>query len=742
MESSTKMKSISRRRFLKKTGWVAAGITVASFGAVPVVRDKIPALPTFGAPNDKDGLTWIQILVDGRVRFYCPRMEMGQGAALGLTQVVAEELNIEQTDIECILPDTNQTPPFQMTVGSQSIANFFDPVSWAAAQLREALRAVAAEKTGLSTEQILDGRSGFKLPDGTTIGYAALVPAADFIIADNRLIENDKLKRYALRPTTDHQTIGQSWLHHDLTAIVTGQMAYARDISLPDMAFGAVVQPPSFGARFVAANSTGATAIPGVLGVEIDEAAGFVGVVASTPFILSEALEVLDVEWQTGPDLGQEQIDALLDVERLRAEDDFTHTLDQSGDLEVGQQSALHRSSGRYDTPFAAHAAIEPRSGLAWVRADKVEVWCGTQDPFFVQKRVAKILDREAEDVVVHTHRIGGGFGGRVMCQASEAAARLSAKFNLPVRVQWDRAAEFQNNYFQPGFSHFIDAGVSEDGFITHWDHDVVSSSILTGLAPGLIGKAIDLATPDQGTTRGIRPPYEMANKRIRHSAIRTPVPINAWRGLGAAPNAFAIESMMDELAFKSGIDPLQFRLKNLPASSARLAEVVRKVGDISNWGQARIEDTGRGLACAVYKDETAVAVVADLTIDHAAKTLRVTKVWCAQDCGLVLNPHQVESQIMGNVTWGCSMTLNEQITFAEGRVEQDNFHSYEPLRHGSSPEVHVALLAPPGTPPAPVGESALPPVPAAIANAVFAATGHRCRRLPIRYEDIFAETG
>ena len=744
MGKNTDPKSISRRHFLKKSSWIAAGITVASFGAYRVVRANMPALPTFDDPGATDGLTWVQALNDGRIRFFCPRMEMGQGAGLGLSQVVAEELNIDQSDIDCILPDTDQTPPFQMTVGSQSIAHFFDPVSWAAAQLREALRRLAAQKSGLPVDQIKDGRAGFSLPDGTTVGYDALVPAAPVVVSGDQLVPDDALLRHALNGTDRHQAIGQSWRHPELKSIVTGQMTYARDVSIPDMAYGAVIYPPAFGAGFIKADTAKARAIPGIIGVEINKGDGFVGIVgivADNPFVLADAIEALNVQWQVDENLNQTEIDARFDVEKIRADNDFDHTLLSSGDLAAGRQNARMRVAGRYDTPFMAHAAIEPRSGLAWVRDDKVEVWCGTQDSYFVQKRVAKIVGRKVDDVVVHTHRMGGGFGGRVPCQASEAAARLSATFNRPVRVQWDRETEFQNNYFQPRFSHYIDAGVTADGTISHWDHDVVSSSILTGLVPSFIGKVIDMAKADDGTVRGIIPQYTIPDRRIRYSAVRTPVPVNAWRGLGSAPNAFAIESMMDELAIKAGIDPLQFRLQNLPPDSDRLANVLRRVAEISGWGKPTLANTGHGLACAVYKDETAVAVVVDIQIDHTTREVRVTRVWCAQDCGLVLNPHQVESQIMGNIIWGCSMSLKEQITFAAGRVEQDNFHLYEPLRHASAPAVTVELVVPIDTAPSAVGEAALPPVPAAIANATFAATGRRNRRLPMTYENIFADT-
>ncbi len=732
-------KPISRRRFLKKSGWVGAGVTVAVFGSYGVVRANMPALPTFDGPGPQDGLAWVQALPDGRIRFFCPRMEMGQGAGLGLAQVVAEELNLDQSMIDAVLPDTDQTPPFQMTVGSESITNFFAPVSTGAAQLREALRALAAEKTGLTVDQIKDARAGFSLPDGSTLSYGDLVPAAPVIVSADQALPDDQLVRYAKQRAGAYQAIGQRWQHHELQAIVTGQMVFSRDAVVPDMAYGAVIYPPAFGADLQNADGQAAEAMPGVIAVVIDTGDNFVGVVADNPFILTAAIEAIKPVWQMPETLNQDKIEARLDVDSIRAKDGFAHELLASGDVATGRATAAFQAEARYDTPFAAHAAIEPRAGLVWVRDDGVEVWCGTQDPFFVQGRVAKIVGRDASDVVVHTHRMGGGFGGRILCQASEAAARLSAATGLPVRVQWDRETEFQNNFFQPLFSHHIDAGVTADGIISHWDQGIVSSSIFTGIVPKIIGQAMDMASADEGTVRGAIPQYQMTNRRVRYKGIRTSVPISAWRGLGAAPNTFAIESMMDELATGAGIDPVQFRLQNLPASSSRLADVLRRVAEISGWGPSTSPDIGRGLACAVYKDKAAVAIVVDVQIDHDARQLRVLQAWCAQDCGLVINPHQVENQIMGNIVWGCSMTLKERISIEAGHVGEDNFHSYEPLRHHEAPDVNIALVIPADTAPVEVGESALAPVPAAIANAVFAATGRRVRRLPMDYDSVFA---
>ena len=743
MSDTVKRMGMSRRSFLANGAWLAAGVTVM-LTSCSSVRSALPALPTFDSPETDDALAWIQVLPGGRIRFFCPRMEMGQGVSLGLSQVVAEELNVDRTDIECILPDTGQTPPFKMTVGSEGIANFFEPVSYGAARLREALRALAAKKSGLSPDQVRDGRGGFVLPSGSSLSYGELVPAEPLILSpsDSSTVEA-ALPRYALQRRGAYKAIGHSWKHQDLEAIVTGKTVYSRDVTVPGMLYGQVVRPPAFGAWLKNADGRAAEAMPGVIAVVIDKETNFVGVVTNNPFVLPAAMQEIETHWDMPDDLNQDHLEARLDVEKHRVHDNFEHTLSSAGDIGTGRARAVHQTTARYDTSFATHAQMEPRASVAWVKKDKVEVWCGSQDPFFVQRRIAKAVGRNVEDVLVHSHRLGGGFGGRTQCIASEEAAVLSAAVSKPVRVQWDRNAEFQNNYCQPVFSHFIDAGVNNEGEISHWEHDFISSPIMTGmiggLVPGIVTWAVDQVVTDKGTARGALSPYHLSNHRVRFSDIRTAVPTGAWRGLGTAPNNFAIESMIDELAVAAGIDPLDLRLLNLPPESQRLANVLRKVAEMAKWGQPVQPDTGMGIACAVYKGLTAVAVVAEVQMDHAARELRVTKTWCAQDCGLVVNPDQVENQIMGNIVWGCSMALKERLTVKAGSIEQRNFDTYNILRHHEAPEIIVELMdsseAPVG-----VGESAFGPVAPAIANAIFSATGRRIRRLPISYGSVFPD--
>lgn len=722
--------SLSRRQFLVRSGWVASGVTVLSGCSL------IPAMPTLDDPATEDGLAWVQALPDGSIRFYCPRMEMGQGASLGLAQVVAEELNVDQSAIDCVIADTDQIPPFKMTVGSESLFAFFEPVSYGAAHLREALRERAAKASGQPVERINDDRGGFLLGDGKRIDYADLVPTTPMILTASTIEANAaRLKRYATERKGAYQAINKSWKHHELEAIVTGKSIYSRDVTLPGMLYGEVIRRPTFGAELIDVDVEAARSIEGVAAVLVRENDNFVGVVTDNPFLLPAAVDAIQATWSAPEKADQADIEASLNVERYRAANDFEHVLIEEGDLRSGERQAKVELTARYDTPFACHAQMEPRASVVSVTDDNVEVWCGSQAPFLIQRQVAKTLGRSEDEVVVHPLRMGGGFGGRVLCQTADEAAILSAAVGKPVRVEWNREAEFQNNYYQTAFSHVIRAGVDDGGRISHWDHDFVAAPITTGPFPDNITWALDLfMADDDGTARDSVPRYRLPNRRVRYSDVRTIVPVGAWRGLGAAPNVFAIEVMMDELAHAAGIDPLRFRLNHLPEKGDRLAGALERVAEIADWWGETPSGIGRGVACGVYKDLTPVAVIADVEVDRGQRGLAVTRLWAAQDCGLVVNPDQVENMVMGNLVWGCGMALKEQMTFQAGRSEQRNLDSYELLRHDETPEMTVALIAS-NEPPAGVGESALPPVAPAIANAVFAATNKRVRRLPITYD-------
>jgi CO/xanthine dehydrogenase Mo-binding subunit len=493
-----------------------------------------------------------------------------------------------------------------------------------------------------------------------------------------------------------------------------------------------VIRPPRPGATLANAEVEVARSLEGVVGVIADRDEGRVGVLAENPFVLEAAAAALELEWKGGVTFSQAELERELDVEGARERDEFEHTVDSQGKTRGAAVAAVHRLQARYDTPPWAHAAMEPRAGVVSVGPDEVEVWTASQDPWYLQGLVAESTGRGRDEVILHNLRMGGAFGGRKRCQATLEAAWLSSAVGRPVRVQWSRAEEFRENLLQPPFSHLIDAGVDAEGHLTHWLHDFTACPI--GLDSATVPKRLhwlaDLVA-DPGTKRSALTPYRVSDRRTRFSDLRIPVQTGQWRGLGAAPNTTAIELAMDELAQMAGIDPVEFRLRNLGPERERLAAVLREAARLSGWGEPSAAGRGRGLACAVYEEMTYVAVVLEVAVDEDG--IRPLRAWCAHDCGLVVNPDQVTAQIEGNIAWGCSVALQERAEIRDGANANDSFETYPILRQTDSPDVEVSLVEHDGDPPAGAGEPAIAPTPAALVNAVFAATGPRHRRLPIR---------
>jgi CO/xanthine dehydrogenase Mo-binding subunit len=717
-------RGLTRRELLVRSGWLSAGLTVL------VSCSRLPALPTRDLPEADAADGWLQLLPDGRVRLYCPRSEMGQGIATGLAQVVAEELDLGRDQIECVQPATDRIAPTLMTVGSWSMLEFYEPTARAAARLRDALRERAAERAEVEPRALEHRGDGFDLPAGGRLRFGDLVgDRAEFVAPTG-----EPERPYLLEPGRALRRAGRDWSPLGSEQIATGREVYSRDVALPGMRYGAVAKPPRAGARLVAWQEEAARALPDVLEVAIDRERALVGVVARTPLALSRAQAALAPEWQGGDAFDQAELDARLDVDAALERDELEHEPTSEGDLEAGRRAAVRTLDARYDSPMTAHGAMEPRAAVAHVRDDGVEVWTASQDPWLMQKLVAKELGRSASDVVVHNHRIGGAFGGRTLCQAALEATWLSGKVGEPVCVRWTREEEFAHNNVGPQFSHRIRAGVDADGRITHWDHAMVSCPIIftSALIPESLHWLLDFPS-DPGTMRNARPPYALAKRRLRFSDVRIPIVTGAWRGLGAAPNAFAVESAMDELAALAGADPLAFRLEHVPADQPRLRTVLERVGALGGWGEPLPAGRGRGIACAIYKDATYVAVVAEVEASDGDGAFRIRRVFCVHDCGRVVSPGQVRAQIEGNVAWGCSMALHERLVAHGGAPAAQNFDSYPVLRMSEMPEVEIDLVESAGARPSGAGESALVPTPPAIANALYAATGRRFRRLPLR---------
>ena len=704
---------MNRRQLLKASGWSAAGLTVLATSGCSL----LPALPSFGASSEADAFSWVKVDADGQVSFLLPRAELGQGIDTGLTLVVAEELQMAPQDIICAYQRTDSMAPCQMTVGSQSIENYLALTALAAASLREVLLTRGAQQLGAPQSQLVCRDGQVIAADGRAVRFAEMLAPGESSVEAAR--QAAQVELLSMRADTTYIGKRTQALHQH--RIVTGSEQYSRDVQVPGMMFGGVAHPPQLTAKRISCNPQAASATPGVIEIVTgpDDA---IGIVAETPGALQRGLAALDCQWQPLTSSETTAQETPYDVDQVAQQGLLDHKPIDVGDVATAVEGAVVNLNLRYDTPMAAHAAMEPRAGVARPTDQGLELWVGTQDPWYVRSAVAKALSLNEAKVTVHNLRVGGGFGGRLHCQATFEAAWLAHRSKRPVKVQWSREEEFRYNYVGPQFSTRIRAGLDNDGSISYWDHQMAGAPVLTTsmLVPKGLHWVANLP-PDPGTTRGTELPYTIANHRLESADIRIPMPTGPWRGLGAAPNTFAVECAMDELAAAGATDPIALRAQH--ATDPRLANVLQRLSKLTEG------ETNLGVAATAYKGVTFVALAAQ--VGGTPQQPRLTKLWCVHDCGRMIAPDRVRAQIEGNLVWGISMALYEDFYLQNGIANTDNFDRYRIARQPDVPEMVIDMLRSDAAPSG-AAEAALAPAAAAIANAFARYTGIRQRRLPL----------
>ncbi len=469
--------SLARRKFLIKLGWAAGGITVVGLGA----RNVIPPLPTFSKSDPEDIQTWVQLNKNGKILFYLPRAEMGQGISTGLSQIVAEELNVPLSQVDCHYQSTAVMAPCKMTVGSQSIENYWRLTALSAALLREHVRSMAAEHFSIPAIEVLLVEGGFENREHQQISFAELVNGASIVLSTDAIKQTVDL--FTDRPIDERRIVGKTAVPVNIDRIITGKEIYSRDKNLFGMLHGQIAHPPQLGAKLLSFHRAAAESVVNVIAVVVLDQQ--VGVIANTPMAAIDGIAALNTSWRS-PDLddvNQEQRD--MDIDVAIKNGTLDHEFIDKGSVEKAAKKGGRSLSLRYDTPMVAHAAMEPRSAVAsFHRNDQqehvCEIWTGCQDPWLVRSVAADLLSMSRSKVIVHNLRIGGAFGGRVLCQASIEAAWMSKAVGKPVKVQWSREDEFRYNYVGPQFSTRIDVGLSDEGRIGYWHHRAIAAPILT----------------------------------------------------------------------------------------------------------------------------------------------------------------------------------------------------------------------------------------------------------------------
>jgi isoquinoline 1-oxidoreductase subunit beta len=719
----------TRRGFLIGAGVTGIGLALGIGVGVPYGQLQLARMLDSGsAPSSAttEPFAWFEITPDNRIRLFLSKVEMGQGIHTALAQIGAEELEVDWAQLEIVQATTHVGPTDRMgTSGSNSVSGLYGPLRQAAATLREMLRAEAALALSEQPNRLLAYRGRFRVADNPArqISYGE-------IVAHHRQRAGDTwetVEGAPLKDSDDFTLIGRSLPRVDIPDKVTGATIYGYDARLEGTLYGAVLRPPGLEGKVRRIAAGDASTVDGVVQVVIED--GFAGVVASSRDAARAAVSRLDVEWDEGKRWQQAELEALVAVGRGNGV-----TVQREGDAaRLLREGATFQAE--YRTPLAAHASMEPQAALAYVTAEKATIWCSTQSQNLIQGRIASALKMKPEQVEVIPTYLGGGFGRKVEADASLEAALLSKAVGAPVHVGWNRTEEMRHGYFRPPTHSVLSGRLDDAGRMVALEHRQASSDVAFSMLPGIVATVMGA---DFGAWRGATLHYNgVPNRQTIAWHATMPVRTGWWRGLGLLANTFAIESFVDELAYLAGQDPLAFRLAHLAGDDfgRRMAAVLNLAAEMANWGGALPEGHGLGIACCTDVD-TVVAQVAEVSLDVAGR-VRVHNVWAAMDPGLVINPDGAAAQVEGSVMMALSSTLLEEVTVENGEIVPGNFDRYPLLSMRQAPHVEVALLEAPDRRPRGVGEPPMGPVAAAVANALYTATGKRVRRLPITPERV-----
>lgn len=729
-----KAKGISRRRFLVTTALAGGGLAVgfAWYGS----EQRAPFEPESGAfaPN-----AFLQITPDNSVYFYCPRDEMGQGVTTGLATVLAEDLDVEPWAMRVELVGAHpayENPEFgaQVTGGSTSIRAHYLTLREAGATARNLIIKAAAEALGMRGED-LSTSEGHVIAKGERHPYGRFVASAGKLTADDDM---------ALKPAGEFKYIGREFPRLDALAKSTGTAVFGIDIDVPDMVHGVVLRCPVAGGEAVAFDASVAEAMLGVVTV-LKITAG-VAVVADRYWRAREAARAVTVDWRK-PALAE------WDSRRIRA--DLERALGEEAGLvddasgEAGERlaGAATRVEGTYWTPYLAHAPMEPMNAIVRIGKDDAEVWSGTQSPALAQGVVARVAGFSPDQVRVHSAYLGGGFGRRTEVSHIVEAAEIARAVGRPAKVLWTREDDIRHGYYRPASVVRMEAGLDAGGRIVAWQAKRaggdVTPAMVASWAPGMVTFAPDAALDlingavshafdnwmaDSRSTEGLAEDYDLPDREVRNVAVNHGLPLTFWRGVGHSYTAFAKECFMDELAEAVGVAPDEFRRRHC-TGQPRLEGVIARVSERVK-ALAEEELPGRFGYAAHGSFGSYVAQAAQVSLD--GDQVRVHRVICAFDCGQIINPDIVRGQVEGAIVYGLTAALFGNIGIENGAVRESNFHDYPVLRIDQTPAIEV-ILVPSEEAPGGVGETALPPIAPAVANALYAVTGKRLRELPLK---------
>ncbi len=693
---------LDRREFLKLVG----GGIVICFTVPHSLAQEGERRRGGGQQLPEDFNAFLRIAEDGRVTGYTGKIEMGQGVITSLAQMLADELDVTLDAVHMVMGDTDLCPWDRGTFGSMTTRFFGPPFRAAAAEAKAVLMELAAEKLGVPKER-LKTRDGMVYEEGgqKKVSYAELAKGKKIL---------RHVKGAALETAADFTIVGKPLLRRDSVDKVTGRARFSGDIKAPGMLCARILRPPAHGAKLVSADTSGAREMDGV---QVVQEGDLIAVLHPEPETAEKALG---------------RIKAKFDQPKPYADDKtiFDHLLRvappgevvvQGGDLAEGEKAADYVVDETYLNSYVSHAPMEPHTALAKMEGNKLTIWASTQTPFPLQDAAASLLGMAPANVRVITPFVGGGFGGKSNIQQALEAARLAKLTGKPIQVAWTRAEEFFYDTFRPAAVIKIKAGVNKSGLMTFWDYGVYFAG-----------------------TRGSEQFYDIPNHRTMGYGSGWTAPQGAhpfatgpWRAPGNNSNTHARESHIDALAAKAGIDPIEFRLKNL--KNERMRRVLQAAAKKFGWTPAKAS-SGRGYGVACGTDVgSVVAHIAEVAVDKSTGAVQVKRVVCAQEMGLCVNPEGAKLQMEGCIMMGLGYALTEEVRFTGGDIHTANFDTYTIPQFSWLPEIETVIVDAKESPAQGGGEPAVICMGAVIANAVFDAIGVRLFQLPMTPERIKA---